>query len=368
MQKVKNIRWMVNAGEQYSYIDLTSVDRDTHEITETQMITAKNAPSRAQQVIATGDVLLGTTRPLLKRYCLINDKYDGQICSTGFCVLRANEDIVLHKWVYHQIASLNFFDHVEKYQKGASYPCISDADVKRYKIPLPPLPVQKEIVRILDSFTELTAELTTELTARRKQYEYYRNFLLQTESQAPKWLTMEKICHISRGKVISKEFIRDNPGEYPVYSSQTEEYGVLGYINGYEYDGNYLTWTTDGANAGTIFYRCGRFNITNVCGLLKPKINGINLRYLYYILTITADKYVSRGMGNPKLMSNVMAQIKIPVPPLSEQARIVSILDRFDALCNDLTSGLPAEIEARKKQYEYYRDKLLTFQEKDVIS
>lgn len=67
-------------------------------------------------------------------------------------------------------------------------------------------------------------------------------------------------------------------------------------------------------------------------------------------------------------MSNVMAQIKIPVPPLSEQARIVSILDRFDALCNDLTSGLPAEIEARKRQYEYYRDKLLTFQEKEVIS
>ncbi len=127
-----------------------------------------------------------------------------------------------------------------------------------------------------------------------------------------------------------------------------------------------MTWTTDGANAGTIFYRSGRFNITNVCGLLKPTSDDINIRYLYFILSITADKYVSRGMGNPKLMSNVMARIKIPVPPIEEQKRVVEILDRFDALCNDITSGLPAEIAARQKQYEYYRDKLLTFKEVSI--
>ena len=136
----------------------------------------------------------------------------------------------------------------------------------------------------------------------------------------------------------------------------------MGLISEYAYDGEYLTWTTDGANAGTVFYRNGRFNITNVCGLLKSKSNNINIRYLYFILGITADKYVSRGMGNPKLMSNVMGSIKIPVPPMEEQERIVAILDKFEALCNDLTSGLPAEIQARHKQYEYYRDKLLTFE------
>ena len=139
---------------------------------------------------------------------------------------------------------------------------------------------------------------------------------------------------------------------------------MLGKISTYMYDGEYLTWTTDGANAGSVFYRLGKFNVTNVCGLLKTKNKDILTKYIYYTLGNRAKDYVNSGMGNPKLMSNMVAKIKLPVPPLEEQQRIVSILDRFDALCNDLTSGLPAEIEARKKQYEYYRDKLLSFPEK----
>ncbi|MFR2492138.1 MAG: restriction endonuclease subunit S [Faecalibacterium prausnitzii] len=175
--------------------------------------------------------------------------------------------------------------------------------------------------------------------------------------------TVENICEISRGKVISKDFIKENYGEYPVYSSQTENNGVLGWISTFDYDGEYLTWTTDGANAGTVFYRKGRFNITNVCGLLKPKNSEINIRYLYFALKLVAKKYVVQGMGNPKLMSNVMGKIKIPVPPLDVQKRIVNVLDNFEKICSDLNIGLPAEIEARRKQYEYYRDKLLTFAE-----
>ncbi len=238
--------------------------------------------------------------------------------------------------------------------------------IRKIRIPIPPSPVQREIVRILDNFTELTAELTAEFTARKRQYEYYRNQLLDfgkkpiTEIE---WMAIGDICNVSRGQVISKEYIRRNIGPYPVYSSQTENDGVLGSIATYIYDGEYLTWTTDGANAGSIFHRNGRFNITNVCGLLEPKTGDVLVRYLYYALSVTAVKHVSKGMGNPKLMSYAMALIKIPVPKLAEQQRIVSILDRFDALVNDLTSGLPAEIEARRKQYEYYRDKLLTFKE-----
>jgi len=178
-----------------------------------------------------------------------------------------------------------------------------------------------------------------------------------------KWMRIEDICEISRGRVISKDYINDNNGIYPVYSSQTEGEGVLGKINSYDYDGEYLTWTTDGANAGSVFYRLGKFSVTNVCGLLKVNAKNILTKYVFYALGITAPNYVNKGMGNPKLMSHQISKIKIPVPPLSEQERIVFILNRFDALCNDLTSGLPAEINARKKQYEYYRDKLLTFKE-----
>ncbi len=169
---------------------------------------------------------------------------------------------------------------------------------------------------------------------------------------------VDEVCDISRGRVMSKDYIRDNAGEYPVYSSQTENEGMLGLISTYDYEGEYLTWTTDGANAGSIFYRLGKFSITNVCGLLKVKSGDVLTRYLFYVLTIEAPKYVSRGMGNPKLMSNVMARIKIAIPPLQVQSEIVRILDNF--------TELTAELTARKKQYNYYRNKLLTFNGADI--
>ena len=175
------------------------------------------------------------------------------------------------------------------------------------------------------------------------------------------FVKLDSIAEITRGRVISKDYIRDNSGTYPVFSSQTENGGTLGYISTYDYEGEFLTWTTDGANAGSVFHRQGKFSVTNVCGLIKNITPSVSTKYLFHILSIVAPKHVVSGMGNPKLMSNVMAKIPIPLPPLSEQRRIADVLDRFDALCNDLTSGLPAEIEARRKQYEYYRDQLLTF-------
>ncbi|MGM9737262.1 MAG: restriction endonuclease subunit S [Candidatus Cryptobacteroides sp.] len=182
------------------------------------------------------------------------------------------------------------------------------------------------------------------------------------------WCKLMDICKLSRGKVISKDYLRDNAGCYPVYSSQTANNGELGKINTYDYDGQYLTWTTDGAYAGTVFKRKGKFSITNVCGLITINSDVINYDFLYYWLSIEAPKYVYQGMGNPKLMSNVMGTISIPIPPLAEQERIVAILDRFEALTTDLTSGLPAEIKARQQQYEYYRDTLLSFPRKSSNS
>ena len=166
---------------------------------------------------------------------------------------------------------------------------------------------------------------------------------------------IKNLCKISRGRVMSKEYLRDNFGEYPVYSSQTVNQGMLGKINTYDYDGEYLTWTTDGANAGSVFYRKGKFSVTNVCGLLTVITSKMNIKFLHYYLGTVTKKYVNEGMGNPKLMSNVMAMIKVAVPPLPVQEEIVRILDAF--------SSLEAELEARKKQYEHYRNKLLTFNE-----
>ncbi len=178
-----NIKWSIEEDSvTYNYIDLTSVDRDLHYVAETQIINKNNAPSRAQQIVKTGDILFGTTRPLLKRYCLVDRKFDKQICSTGFCVLRANTEIVLQKWILFHIASSDFYSYVEKYQRGTSYPAISDANVKDYLIPIPSLREQERIIHILDRFdalcNDLTSGLTVEIEARQKQYEYYRDKLL----------------------------------------------------------------------------------------------------------------------------------------------------------------------------------------------
>lgn len=173
VQKIANIKWE-NTDNIFTYIDLSSVDRDTHKIIEAIQINKESAPSRAQQIVHCGDILFGTTRPLLNRYCQITKEYNNQICSTGFCVLRPNYKIVNRRWIYHIISSSDFMDYVEKHQQGASYPSISDSNVKKYKIPVPPLPVQEEIVKILDNFAELTAELNK----RKQQYQYYRDYLL----------------------------------------------------------------------------------------------------------------------------------------------------------------------------------------------
>lgn len=140
----------------------------------------------------------------------------------------------------------------------------------------------------------------------------------------PVWI----IFQLGRGRVISNEDMLDDPGNYPVYSSQTENNGILGYLSSYDFDGDYITWTTDGANAGTVFARSGRFNCTNVCGTLKSKHPTVSdYRYFSYELNISTSGYVRYDI-NPKLMNNVMSQIKIASPPLLEQYAISSFLDK----------------------------------------
>lgn len=165
--------------------------------------------------------------------------------------------------------------------------------------------------------------------------------------------TIKDICLVTRGRVISKMELQENIGEYPVYSSQTLNNGVFGKINTYDFEGQYVQWTTDGANAGSIFYRNGKFSVTNVCGLLKVKdeyFNAINTNYLSYALTMESKKYVNYATSNPKLMSNVMERITVLIPPIEIQEEIVRILDKF--------GELEAELEARKSQYEFWRGKL----------
>lgn len=180
----RNIRW-AETDDYYKYIDLTSVSRDTHVIVETTTINNENAPSRAQKVVEKNDVIFATTRPTLRRFALIDDEFAGQICSTGFCVLRANTKKILPKWIYYQISQSSYYDYMESVQKGSAYPAVSDAEVKRYKIHLPSIGEQQRIITLLDQFETLTTDITSglpaEIAARQKQYEYYRDKLLTFE-------------------------------------------------------------------------------------------------------------------------------------------------------------------------------------------
>ncbi len=180
--KTYNIKWKEMLDVEFQYIDLSSVNRENNQIIDTQLIDAENAPSRAQQIVKNEDVIFGTTRPTLKRFCFITPKYDGQICSTGFCVLRANKEFILPKYLYFILTTNDFYHYVENNQEGAGYPAIPNSKVMKYKTIIPPLEEQNRIVEILDKFDKLVNDISeglpAELKMRRQQYEYYRNKLL----------------------------------------------------------------------------------------------------------------------------------------------------------------------------------------------
>jgi type I restriction enzyme S subunit len=180
--KTDNMKWKENDNIDFKYIDLSSVDRMSNKITEAKIITSQNAPSRAQQIVRNNDVIFGTTRPTLKRYCLITPEYDGQICSTGFCVLRANTEMILPKYLFFVLTTSDFYNYVENNQEGAGYPAISNSKVKEYKMAVPSIEEQNRIVEVLDKFDSLVNDISiglpAEIDGRRKQYNYYRGKLL----------------------------------------------------------------------------------------------------------------------------------------------------------------------------------------------
>ena len=180
--KTNNIKWKDDLDSEFKYIDLSAVNRENNQIEELQNIIAENAPSRAQQIVKTDDIIFGTTRPTLKRYAIIRSDLDSQICSTGFCILRPNQNLILPKFLFFILKSQLFFNYVENNQEGAGYPAISNTKVKNFQYPIPSLEEQERIVAILDKFDMLVHDIVTglpaEINARKQQYEYYRGKLL----------------------------------------------------------------------------------------------------------------------------------------------------------------------------------------------
>ena len=267
------------------------------------------------------------------------------------------------RYVYHYL--LNIQDEIYATKKGGGVPHVHVSSIENFKIPLPPLQVQLEIVRILDNFTELTKELREELTMRKKQYEYYRDSLLSFGDEV-EWKKIKDVFQRIKGTSITaskmKEIATDT-GEIRIFA------GGKTVINAKEKDIENANITkvpsvlVQSRGIIDVLYYEKPFTFKNEMWAYTTN-EKITVKYLYYILkkSIYYFRNSASSMGSlPQISLTVTEDYKIPLPPLEEQKRIVDILDRFDTLCNDISKGLPAEIEARKKQYEYYRDKLLDF-------
>lgn len=255
-------------------------------------------------------------------------------------------------------------------QSEGGVPTINTQKVGSIEIPLPPLPVQEEIVRVLDSFTELQAELQAELQKRKQQYNFYRDNLLNFKNinrggQEIKWMKIGEICNVITGGEVPVDSIKgDTPQgdfKYPIWGNGKDIYG---YSATYQITQDAVCISSIGANTGAVFFHSAYFTPIIRLKVLIPLSKKVSTKYLFYILsTIGFDVKKS---SVPNMNSTEVKQKRIPIPPLAEQNRIVAILDRFDTLTTDLTQGLPAEIEKRRQQYEFYRDKLLTFKRKEA--
>ena len=263
------------------------------------------------------------------------------------------------KYLSYYFQTLDFFQRKRADVHGTKVMEIKKDDLAKIVVPVPPLPVQEEIVRILDSFSSLEAELEAELEARRKQYAYYRNELLTFDRERVQWLKLGEAAFINKGTYITKKQVI--PGNIPVILGGVEPAYWHSESN---HDGEGIVISRGGANAGFASYWNEPIFVSD--GFVLDATPGIDMRFLFHVLKKQQAKLHSmkRGSGVPHINSKMLANnVAIPVPPLEEQQHVVSILDRFDKLTNDLSSGLPAEIEARRKQYEYYRDRLLSFDE-----
>jgi len=266
-------------------------------------------------------------------------------------------DCIQTKYLYYCLANMQ--EYIYSTKKGGGVPHVHISSIENIKIPVPPIEVQREIVRILDNFTELTAELTAELIARKRQYKYYRNIVLSEPSNGRK-LLLKDIANTFRGEYITKSSTKE--GNIPVIlGGQEPAY----YIDKHNHEGEIVVVARSGASAGFVSYWNERIFITDGFGY-EAKQGIVMSKYLYYILKNIEAKLNSmkRGAGVPHVSGETLSNLEFIIPSIEEQERIVAILDRFDKLCNDISEGLPAEIEGRRKQYEYYRDKLLTFKEK----
>ena len=276
--------------------------------------------------------------------------------------LRFNDDVeLLPEFSKFLFRTLSIRKEIVKSASGVTRFNISKARFKKIKIPIPPLPVQTEIVKILDALTaltsSLTSSLTSELTLRRKQYEYYREKLLSFDSleQLNMGGAKKKLIDVAKIKN-GKDWKHLGEGDIPIYGSG----GIMGYVDTYSYNKPTVLIPRKGSITN-IFYLEEPF--WNVDTIYYTEINTTQIlpKYFFHFMKTVDLAKLDTGSGRPSLTQAILNEIPIFVPSIEEQQRIVSILDKFEDLTNSITDGLPLAIEQSQKRYEYYRELLLNF-------
>ena len=302
----------------------------------------------------------------------------------GFMAVVRCKAGILPRYMFHILSSHYFSSHLDVQINSSTINNINKQVMQSFAFPVPPLPVQEEIVRVLDAFTELQAELQAELQKRKQQYNFYRDNLLSFEGrQDVEWKKLGEIASIRTGRRFVRTDIRESGVQCFHYGDIYTYYGLTA-IQTRGYLDAELASKLRFAQPNDVVVVCAGENdmdlgvgvawlgkepavVHDACCILH---HAQNPRYISHFLRthkyhLQMKKYVKNGKIS-SLPSSGLAEALIPIPSLEEQQRIADILDRFDALTNDLTSGLPAEMEKRRQQYEFYRDKLLTFKRKEA--
>ena len=307
--------------------------------------------------------------------------------SDGTFVVETN-DVIEDKFLYYYLKTKEQYLKNQKREGGV--PTIDRSVVEKIPIPLPPLSVQQEIVRILDKFTQLEAELEAELDCRKRQYEYYRNALLSFDdlenrggynsliNNKIQYKTLGEVFNLKNGYTPSKankeywengtipwfrmEDIRINGRILNDAIQKVSKSAVKG-ERLFPADSIMLSTTaTIGEHALIQVSYLSNQQLTNF-SLKENFLGKVNIKYVFYYFFLIGEEL--KKMGNDATLKIVaikkLEKIQIPLPPIEEQERIVAILDKFDTLVNSISEGLPKEIQQRRQQYEYYREQLLTF-------
>jgi len=295
----------------------------------------------------------------------------GPLC---YKIKSLNENLLINKYLFYFLQSRTRL--LLSLKKEGGVPAVNKSDLAKLEIPVPPLKIQAEIIRILDAFTELTTELTTELVARKQQYAYYRKQLLTFNDGEVEWKTLDEVASFSNGKGHEKDISAD--GRYIVVNSKfiSTDGNVAKYSDKQIcplFSNDILIVMSDLPNgkalAKTFFVE------EDEKYTLNQRIGGITVKddmtllpkFLYYFLSRTSQLLKhDDGASQTNLRKGQILEVKIPIPPLAQQKRIVAILDKFEALTTSLTEGLPREIALRQQQYEYYRELLLSFLKPEV--